>query len=288
MDTPINICFLSDDAYIQHMTAAAASIADHTERPLDIWLVHPGLSDTSLKRLAEFENMFPSRLKLHPVQCDLSRVESFPQFEKWPLLIYAKLMLPELLPVDRVIILDCDLIVLDDLAKLYDLQFLPDIRLAACNDLSTPHRLIDRGFEAEHYFNAGVLVFDLEKLRKEGFFPRVLDVPPEFLRTVRCPEQDLLNRYFLGNYCHLDFRWNLSAGLTRHRVRSRFPKDKAALFAAMRSPGIIHFTMKKPWKCALPGSPYDRYYRYYLKQTPFADYRFPRVTWRDLLSRFFP
>ena len=63
---------------------------------------------------------------------------------------------------------------------------------------------------------------------------------------------------------------------------------KDALFAAMQSPGVVHFTTRKPWKSALPGSPYDRYYRFYLKRTPFADYRFPRITWRDILIRLLP
>ena len=287
MESSINICFLSDDAFIQHMTAAAASAADHASRPLVIWLVHPGLSTDSLARIARFEHMYPG-LSLHLVQCDLAQFRDYPQFEKWPALIYAKLMLPDLLPADRVIVLDCDVIVMDDPAKIYDLPFPPGVRLAACSDLITQRRLVERGLSAEHYFNAGVMVFDLKALREEHFFPRVLDVPPEVLQTVQCPEQDLMNLYFRGSYLQLDSRWNLFAGLTRRRIRTRFPEKKEALFAAMQSPGIVHFTTRKPWKCALPGSPYDRYYRFYLKRTPFADYRFPRVTWRDILIRLLP
>ena len=287
METPINVCFLSDDAFIQHMTVAAASAADHASRPLKIWLVHPGLSRTSLDRIDQFEKM-SRNLTIHPVECNLSQFEKYPKFEKWPVLIYAKLMLADLLPVDRVIVLDCDVVVLDDLAKIYDQTFPEGIRLAACSDLITQRRLIERGLSAEHYFNAGVLIFDLKAMRKDHFFPRVLDVSREELDKIRCPEQDLLNLYFRGQYLQLDSRWNLFAGLTRRRIRSRFPEKKQVLFSAMQSPGIIHFTTKKPWKCALPGSPYDRYYRSYLKQTPFADFRFPRITWRDVLIRLLP
>lgn len=287
MKPPINVCFLSDDAFIQHMTVAAASAADHASRPLNVWLVHPGLSRTSLDRIDQFEKT-SRNLTVHPVECDLRRFETFPQFEKWPTLIYAKLMLSDLLPADRVIVLDCDMVVLDDLAKIYDLPFPEGIRLAACNDLSTQKRLAERGFSARHYFNAGTLIFDLAALRNEHFFPDVLEVPEADLRRIRCPEQDLLNLYFRDKYLPLDLRWNLFAGLTRRRIRSRFPEKKKELFAAMRSPGIVHFTTRKPWKCALPGSPYDRYYRSYLKQTPFADFRFPRVTWRDVLIWLLP
>lgn len=287
MKNPLNVCFLSDDAFIQHMTVAAASAADHASRPLTIWLVHPGLSRTSLDKIAQFEKM-SRNLTIHLVECELRQFEKYPKSEKWPRLIYAKLMLANLLPVDRVIVLDCDIVVLDDLAKIHDLKFPAGIRLAACNDLVTQRRLIERGLSSEHYFNAGVLIFDLEALRKENFFPRVLEISRKELDKICCQEQDLLNLYFRGQYLHMDNRWNLFAGLTRRRIRKRFPERKQALFAALQSPGIIHFTTKKPWKCALPGSPYDRYYRSYLKQTPFADFRFPRITWRDVLIRLLP
>ena len=86
MDSSINVCFLSDDAYLQHMVTAAVSAVDHASRSLNVWLVHPGLSEASRARLAQFEKMFPG-LSLHLVECDLARFQSFPQFEKWPALI---------------------------------------------------------------------------------------------------------------------------------------------------------------------------------------------------------
>ena len=289
MEPPINVCFLSDDAYIQHMTVAAVSAADHASRPVEIWLVHPGLSAQSQERLACLKEMVPG-LTLHLLQCDLSRFDGYPKMEKWPLLIYAKLLLPEILPVNRVIVLDCDMVVMDDLAKLYDTPFPAGIRLAACSDLITKKKAAQRGYDSpEDYFNAGMLLLDLNALRQEDFSNRVLDVPAAFLRTIQAPEQDLLNRYFHGNYLKLDSRWNLFADLSRHRICSRFPERKEALFAAKKSPGVIHFTTFKPWNCsALPKTPYDKDYRAYLKRTPFADYRFPSITCGDVMEFVLP
>lgn len=272
------------------MTVAAVSAVDHASRPVEIWLVHPGLSTSSQERLARLKEMIPG-LTLHVLQCDLSRFNGYPKMEKWPVLIYAKLMLSELLPLDRVIVLDCDMVVMDDLAKLYDMPFPEGIRLAACSDLITKKKAAQRGYDysPEDYFNAGMLLLDLNALRKEDFSNRVLDVPPEYLQMIQAPEQYLLNRYFHGNYLKLDSRWNLFAGLSRHRICSRFPERKKALFAAKKSPGVIHFTTSKPWNCsALPKTPYDKLYRAYLKRTPFADYRFPPVTCGDVLEFVLP
>ena len=287
LDKPIELCFICDDAYLQHMTAAAASAADHTGRRLNLWLIHPGLSAASFEKLAQFEKMF-SNLTIHLVEGSLKPFEGMPPPEKWPELIYLKLQLPELLPVDRVLMLDCDIIVLDDLAKIFDLPFPEGIHIAACNDLASQRKLDDRRLKTGDYFNAGVMMFDLEALRKEHFFPRVLEVPPEVLRKIKCPEQDLLNWYFGGKWLRLSSRWNLFSGLSRHRIRKKFRPVKDDLFDVLKSPGIVHYTADKPWKYALSRTPYDKYYRCYLKKTPFADYHYPPFRWRDVLLLILP
>ena len=287
MDKQIQLCFICDDAYLQHMMAAAASAADHTCRRLNVWLVHPGLSAASLEKLVQFEKTF-SNLTVHLIEGSLKPFEGMPPPEKWPELIYLKLQLPELLPVDRVLMLDCDIIVLDDLAKIFELPFPEGIHIAACNDLATQRRLDGRGLKTGDYFNAGVMMFDLASLRKEHFFPEVLKVSPDVLQKIKCPEQDLLNYYFGEKWLRLSSRWNLFSGLSRHRIRKKFRSIKDDLFAALKSPGIVHYTADKPWKYAVSRTPYDKYYRYYLKKTPFADYQYPPFQWRDIFLLMLP
>jgi lipopolysaccharide biosynthesis glycosyltransferase len=173
-----------------------------------------------------------------------------------------RLQVPSLLnDIDRVVYLDCDLVVLNDITTLYDTD-LSGLPLAACLDFwltggppfSPPivgwgvaewHQfLTDVVGLSDHntYFNAGVLVMDLDKFRNggliraaENFLERAND------KTVYV-DQDALNHVIDGAFVRLDSRWNVLG------VRS------AASLTVRAEPWIIHYAGPyKPWSCEARG-----------------------------------
>jgi len=181
----------------------------------------------------------------------------------WPSYLTAatllRLQLPSVLKgVDRVVYLDSDLIVLKDITTLYDTD-LSDFPLAACLDfwLTCAPSLAPPGWAAgewlkflnevvglaDHktYFNAGVLVMDLERFRStdltraaENFLER------RSYQTVYV-DQDALNHVINGAFVRLDPRWNV--------LGSRSPTDLGDAAAPINSdPWIIHYAgPQKPW-----------------------------------------
>jgi lipopolysaccharide biosynthesis glycosyltransferase len=160
-----------------------------------------------------------------------------------------RLYLPMLLPdADRVVYLDTDLICLDDLAPLYDLA-LPESGIAAKPSVKEGYatlpdlvrtwahpraretilgELISSGAPMSlRTFNAGVLVMDLEKLRRRSFVRTTLDMVQRF----GVNDQLALNLFTKGEFEPLDSAWNVFAG-----------QD------ASDAPHIIHWPgPKKPW-----------------------------------------
>jgi len=171
---------------------------------------------------------------------------------------YARLLIPELLPEtrSRILYLDADLLVLDEVAPLWtvDLQGAP---LGAVLDRLDP--LIKAGDPGlrevppvRDYFNSGVLLLDLERWTAEGISEKAL----EFLaRNPRTPfmDQDALNVACDGRWTMLDTRWNFQNHFTT-RVADVDPAER---------PAIAHFvTSVKPWKPAalsVNASLYDSY-----------------------------
>ena len=194
-------------------------------------MISTRLRDTAI----EFIAVSTDRLKHFPKPASLSHVT---------LVTYARLLLHELLPgVDRAIYLDCDLLVTGDLAEIAHAR-LGDAALAAAIDTVIPCV----GHERESlikdlaglrpdlpYFNAGVLVLDLAKLR-------ALDATrlyAEALKKVeaRYADQSVLNAVFHGHWKQLPARWNRQILLGG--AFTVFPD---------RSHGIWHFSSKlKPW-----------------------------------------
>ena len=100
---------------------------------------------------------------------------------------YCRILLPHLLDVPRLIYLDCDVLVFRDLSELFDLELSPGKLLAAVPDSETLSLADDSPTIADAmnlpaegaYFNSGVMLMNLDELRKQHFFERAV----EFLNT---------------------------------------------------------------------------------------------------------
>ncbi len=135
---------------------------------------------------------------------------------------YYRLIVSELLPsIDKCIYLDGDTIIQCDIAELYQIDLKMDFYLAAVVDIGmqcgrgeyfAKHKR-ELGFESmETYFNAGVLVFNLKKIRSDKCVP-------DFLKTIdknySLEDQDILNVVCKGKVHFLPLRYNVFSGFLR-------------------------------------------------------------------------
>jgi lipopolysaccharide biosynthesis glycosyltransferase len=202
----------------------------------------------------------------------LRQIENpFEGLSTWPSHLTAASLLRFLLPsvlndIDRVVYLDCDVVVLNDISALYDTD-LSDLPLAACLDfwltggppfappiagwgvaewqkfLSEVVRLADH----KAYFNAGVLVMDLGRFRTNGLnraaeaFLEQADYKTVYM------DQDALNHVINGAFVRLDLRWNVLG----NRRPADADRDSAIAAALSHSePWIVHYAgPHKPWNC---------------------------------------
>jgi lipopolysaccharide biosynthesis glycosyltransferase len=180
-----------------------------------------------------------------------------------------RLQLPSVLKdIDRVVYLDCDLIVLKNIAPLYDTD-LSGFPMAACLDfwltggppfppitgwgVEEWHKFLSevvRITDHRAYFNAGVLVMDLKRFRNTG----LIHIAEKFLEQTNYKtvyvDQDALNHAVNGAFVRLDSRWNFFG----NRSKTDFD-DAGREIAALPSrsqfdPWIIHYAgPSKPWSC---------------------------------------
>ncbi len=183
-----------------------------------------------------------------------------------------RLQLPSILKdVDRVVYLDCDLVVLKEITKLYDTQLL-DLPLAGCLDfwitcasLFAPpgwvvpewHKFLTevvRLADYKSYFNAGVLVLDLNRIRNTG----LIQTAEGFLertnyKTVYA-DQDALNYVINGAFVRLDSRWNVLGNRSEIEINNAHG-EIASPALGHSDPWIIHYAGPyKPWSCEGQGT----------------------------------
>ena len=177
---------------------------------------------------------------------------------------YYRLLAPELLPgVDKAAYIDCDLVVLDDIAKLYDVD-LKGYLLAATLDADTAgmaggydeaiydYLKNDVGLEDPYtYFQAGVLVLNLAEFRRSA--PTGKCIALANVRHWQWLDQDVLNYLASGDFVRLDMAWNtlfdwqgLRCG---HIIPCAPPEMRGAYAQARRAPKIVHYAGpdNRPW-----------------------------------------
>jgi lipopolysaccharide biosynthesis glycosyltransferase len=227
-----------------------------------LYLLHTGLPQPvldSISSLVDTYSIIPSDAQLAAAPHD----SHFPREASFPLL------LPEVLPhaLERVLFLDADLLVLDDLAKLWE-RPLDDHVVAASPDAAVPRCSAPRGVkgwkargipQTAPYFNCGVLLIDLPRWRERGvtqLVHRYFDgnrEPTDFLH------QEALNAVLWDDRMPLDPRWNLSASSAGRPYE--YPASEAWL-----RPGIVHFSGRtKPWRAPV-GGPFNAPYRKVLER----------------------
>lgn len=150
---------------------------------------------------------------------------------------YLRLLIPDLLPdAERVVYMDCDMVVTDDLSPLATLP-LGDAVVAAVPDPSPEaEELGSTGIARGAYVNAGLLVVNLPVWRAEGIAARCLSLLTE--RALLAEDQSALNIAAAGRIVTLPARFNVYSDPAGYRDPADIPDP----------PAVVHYVVNfKPW-----------------------------------------
>lgn len=178
-----------------------------------------------------------------------------------------RLGLETLAPADctRVLYIDSDMVVLGDVRELWAAD-LGEHALGAVPDAYIDaDAFADRwGLpkDGQHYFNAGLQLIDLVKVRAGKLFSRALEFVVRNDEKLLLGDQDALNAVFWGRWTQLDPAWNVQRFLTRGEIAREL---------GGRSPALVHFIgTEKPWMANI-WHPWAWIYWDAVRYTPFAE-----------------
>ena len=271
---PIHVSFVTNDQFAQHLGAAIASLllnASSDER-INIYVLQQNLSHSNRHKLVQLEKLHPNT-HIHLLKVDGSKFMFLPSTHKRTIETYFRLELPTILPaIDKLIYLDADVIVMDNIKKLWD-QEIGDNILLAVEEPKYLHkdRLENLGMKGSSpYFNAGVLLMDLKKMRTFGLKQKVLTYVSKKFRFLKAQDQDIFNALFENRWRALPLAFNAYGYLCHKRREDEFIiYTKKDVTSAEKNPCIIHFNLyPKPWHPLCTDTRRKRYWEY-LKKTNF-------------------
>ena len=281
----IHIALTIDEHYAAPAAVAIRSAAMHTAGRVTFYVVGQDLSQETRAKLRE--GVIGEHDKTI-VFIDLPRQIPPQSLELAPPdnLTWGKIAMIPLLPVERVLYIDADVLIRGDLKELWNID-LGGKSLAAAPDVGIPNGHEMLGWKEVPYFNAGVLLMDLALVRAR--LPALQALVAEMKGSLH-QDQDVLNVHFKGDWQVLSLRWN-AQGLGTY-VQHRTPERDALNLEAMKDPQIVHFTgplhpslaevlnpfvqpyTSKPWGYAgAPGHPYTDDWWNMLEQTAWKGWR---------------
>jgi glycosyltransferase involved in cell wall biosynthesis len=120
------------------------------------------------------------------------------------------------------------------------------------------------------YFNAGVLVLNLERWRAENISQKVFRYLREYRKYLNFEDQEGLNAVLAGDWGMLDPKWNVQSSILSYArwAASTFKEEiRAVRNDLLHNPHIYHFTgPNKPWHLNYE-HPAKVKWRYYLEKT---------------------
>lgn len=263
MRREIPIFFSTDDNYIPYLDVAIASLIANASKDYDyrIIVLNTGLNPENVSKV-KLNERDGFAIDFIDISKNVENIKShFKNVYHFSIVTYYRIFIASLFPqYDKIIYLDCDLVVLGDISKLYNTELGENI-LGAVSDQyvcnTKEFRLYAEkaiNVNPDTYFNAGVLVISLEQFRKNDIENRFINLITEHDFDLLDPDQAYLNYLCFGKTVILANGWN------------KAPTE----IICEGNKNIVHYNLyKKPWQ-------YDdvidgEYFWEYANKSPFYE-----------------
>ncbi len=260
-ENEIPIFFSTDDNYVPFLDVTIRSLIANASKDYKykIIVLNTGLNEENVAKVEALENDNFS-IEFADISEAVKDIEhKLPNCYHFGLATWYRLFIQSLFPqYDKVLYLDCDIIVLGDISELYFTN-LEGNNIAGVIENWIFHSPIFSlytkeavGVESKNYINAGIMIMDLAKFREEKLEENFVELINKYNFDVIDPDQAYINYLCRGKIKYLPFEWN------------RTPLDNIECL----NPKIVHYALGlKPWH--VPNMFLGQYFWDYAKSSPF-------------------
>lgn len=280
----------SDNNYVPYLSVTLASLIENSNKDFnyDLIILNEGITTSNKNILKNFVEKYPNfslrffSMSYYTRKYDIasfftSKHIAAPAYYR----IFASLIFKN---YARIVYLDCDLIVNTDISELFSLPFEDKAILAVpdycvCQPTYSPEyckyaRETLKIKDLSRYFNSGVQVYNLQKIREKEYMP-------EFLRMskmkVEYHDQDILNTVLQYDSRLIAPEWN-------YQVHCKNLTDAyLSFYQPLKKIKILHFSsQEKPWQ--MPNIDFAENWWIYARKTPFYEQFFIRESSSEVVE----
>lgn len=255
----MNILYTFNDKFVPQVAAAITSVCENNKNVFEIhfYLMSLNVSQENEKKLTAYIQKYGREVSF----IELGDMSEHFDFEintsGWNPIVLARLLLDKLLPssLDRILYLDGDTIVRGSLEELYQTE-MKDHAIAASLEPTYDHeRKASIGMKGMPYYNAGVLLIDLNNWRSQNLGKKIISFYKEHEGKLFSNDQDAINGTCKGQILTLSPKYNYYNIFDQYSYRflsklCDYPYiDKDVFEEARKHPVIIHYLgEERPWR----------------------------------------
>ena len=250
----MNLLFAIDDNVSQQLMTCLYSIVTNTpNETFDAYVIQK----EKLKATDEIVDFCDKvGVNYHPIKVDPKIFKDAPITDRYPETIYYRLLAHEYLPKDvhRILYLDVDILVINTLEHLYHKDMGEKLYAAASHSALTNNmteqfnKLRLGNYEAESYYNSGVLLMNLDAIRQKVKATDIFNYISENKLTLFLPDQDVLNALYGHEIIKVpDELYNFDARMSS--IYNIIGDGNCDLDWVIDNTVVLHFCGRdKPWK----------------------------------------
>lgn len=226
------------------------SLFKHSTSPIKVYLLYSDLSKKNRALIQKIIECTGNEYCEIAIDRDLFSSASLNNNSMYSIEIYYRIMLPYLVDVSKILWMDSDIVLNGKIEELYSTD-VSSVYVAATIDIGE-----EQGRRTEiksklgitgTYFNSGVMLMNLEKIRSEIPQKFFFDMIQKYNDDLVCPDQDILNLVLGSKMIDLDIRFNFQ----HHTIPGVKAEDGLC----------IHYVFEKPWNISYYGFLGDLFWR---------------------------
>jgi len=258
----IPIFTATDDNYIPFLAVTLQSMLDNSskEYKYSIKVLNSGISEENIAKIQKFNRdnfdveFVDVRKPLEELGLRLHTCIYYTQTT------YYRLFIPSMYPqYDKVLYLDCDIVVRSDVAKLYNINIGNKLVGATTDEFVMSYPRIQPYMtkclglnKVSDYFNAGILIMNLKEMREQRFEDTFIDLLSKYKFVVQ--DQDYLNVICKNKVYYISGMWD---------------KMPCVEDVDISKINIVHYNLIwKPWHAEIPYG--DEFWKY-VDKTEYKD-----------------
>ena len=280
----MHIVFCTDNNYVMPCGITIISLLENNKKSnIDIHILGLDLNNQSKKDLISISDKYSlARIKIHNITKDSLQKYNFPinKGSYINITTYLRFFIADLLPeLDKIIYLDCDLLVLNDISKFWNID-IDNCSVAGVIDAPAFDKNTYRLLKYDNtysYINAGVLLINLKYWREHDIHRNLLEYLKDNYNNIQRGDQDIINGTLYKSIKTIPLRYNMH-NFFFHR-NSNAHQFQTEMIEVRKSPAIIHFTFSmKPWLkgCIHP------FAKDYIKYKNLTQWKDTPLTWGTL------